>query len=162
MNSGGDNKRILLPNDVLLGKVEQALKEGHTATINVRGYSMRPFLEHERDRVLLAPVGSLAVGDAVLARVGHGVFVLHRIDKMVGDRLTLMGDGNLGTVERCLMKDVVGVVKKYYRNGHEISADNRWLCRCVCLWRRLLPLRRGLLLFYRAKIKFIKLLNHED
>ena len=39
-------RRMEVPNAVLLGQVKEAIREGHTATINVKGYSMRPFLEH--------------------------------------------------------------------------------------------------------------------
>lgn len=47
-------RRMEVPNAVLLGQVKEAIREGHTATINVKGYSMRPFLEHCRDKVRLA------------------------------------------------------------------------------------------------------------
>ncbi len=36
-------RRMEVPNAVLLGQVKEAIREGHTATINVKGYSMRPF-----------------------------------------------------------------------------------------------------------------------
>lgn len=59
--------RISLPNEHLLPLVAEALEQGHTATIWVKGFSMRPFLEHERDRVKLAYPQQVQVGDAVLA-----------------------------------------------------------------------------------------------
>ena len=43
-------RRMEVPNAVLLGQVKEAIREGHTVTINVKGYSMRPFLEHCRDK----------------------------------------------------------------------------------------------------------------
>ena len=58
-------RRMEVPNAVLLGQVKEAIREGHTATINVKGYSMRPFLEHCRDKVRLASFTDLKVGDAV-------------------------------------------------------------------------------------------------
>jgi hypothetical protein len=59
--------RIELPNDQLLPLVREYVAKGEKVVISVKGYSMRPFLEHLRDRVQLAPWTSLAVGDAVLA-----------------------------------------------------------------------------------------------
>ena len=38
--------KVILPNKELLAQVRILIKEGHTVTINVKGYSMRPFLEH--------------------------------------------------------------------------------------------------------------------
>lgn len=72
-------RRMEVPNAVLLGQVKEAIREGHTVTINVKGYSMRPFLEHCRDKVRLAPFTDLKVGDAVLAEISPDVYVLHRI-----------------------------------------------------------------------------------
>ena len=49
--------RVLeVPNHLLIAEVRRALQQGHTATLRVKGYSMRLFLESNRDKVLLAPV----------------------------------------------------------------------------------------------------------
>ena len=145
--------RMELPNDKLLPLVRQFIAKGETAIISVKGFSMRPFLEHLRDRVKLAPWTTLAVGDAVLAEIAPGHFVLHRIIAIDGQRLTLMGDGNVRGTESCTMADVCGVVIEYLRpNGHVVSADDPQLKRNIKLWRRLLPIRRLLLLIYKATI----------
>lgn len=101
-------RRMEVPNAVLLGQVKEAIREGHTVTINVKGYSMRPFLEHCRDKVRLAPFTDLKVGDAVLAEISPDVYVLHRIMNIDGDNVRLMGDGNLSGMEVCRKADVVG------------------------------------------------------
>ena len=77
--------RMEIPNAILLGQVKEAIRRGHTATINVKGYSMRPFLEHCRDKVRLAPASELRVGDAVLAEISKDVYVLHRVFSIDGD-----------------------------------------------------------------------------
>lgn len=145
-------RRKEVPNDLILPQVRQVIREGYTATINVKGYSMRPFLEHCRDKVTLAPFQTLRKGDAVLAEVAPGKFVLHRIVCIEGDAITLMGDGNLRGVEHCRYGDVAGVVTSYWRNGRTLSASNRWLRGSVVLWRGLLPVRRYLLFIYRLFI----------
>ena len=38
-------RRMEVPNAVLLGQVKEAIREGHTVTIYVNGFSMRPVLE---------------------------------------------------------------------------------------------------------------------
>ncbi len=154
----GEAHRMEVPNAILLGQVKEAVRTGHTATINVKGYSMRPFLEHSRDKVRLAPVAGLAVGDAVLAEISPDLYVLHRIIRIEDDRVTLMGDGNLRGVEHCYRKDVVAVVTHYYRKGRTISAADPRLQRCVRIWRRCLPFRRYLLYAYRINLKLVNLI----
>ena len=147
--------RIELPNDQLLPLVRRAIEEGHTAVISVKGYSMRPFLEHIRDKVKLAPFNpeDLKVGDAVLAEISKGHFVLHRIIEINGEKLLLQGDGNVQGTEMCTKSDVCGVVIEYIRpGGHVILASDYRLCRRIRLWRRLRPIRRYLPFFYRLTV----------
>ena len=56
-----------MANDELLPAVIQLLDEGHTVTLPLRGYSMRPFLENMRDKALLQKPTDIRIGDAVLA-----------------------------------------------------------------------------------------------
>ena len=142
-----------VPNAVLLGQVKEAIREGHTVTINVKGYSMRPFLEHCRDKVRLAPFTDLKVGDAVLAEISPDVYVLHRIMNIDGDTVRLMGDGNLSGMEVCRKADVVGMVTHYIRRGKTIPASDPRLQRYVRRWSKLLPVRRYLLYIYRINLK---------
>lgn len=142
-----------VPNEILLGMVRDAIREGHTATIWVKGYSMRPFLEHMRDKVVLAPITSpLAEGDAVLAEIAPGHYVLHRIIKIDGEHVTLMGDGNLRGTEQCLTKDVAGIVTDYVRPKRTLKATDPKLISRIRMWRKLLPCRRLLLLIYKSTI----------
>ena len=144
--------RIELPNDAWLGEVSQMLREGKPYAIYVKGYSMRPFIEHTRDRVFLEKRDSYNVGDAVLAQIAPGHYVLHRIIEKQGDNLTLQGDGNLEQVEYCREQDVSGVVTQYIRPHRTIPADDPKLVRRIRLWRKLRPLRRYLLFIYKAVV----------
>ena len=91
---------IQFANAEFLPEVVKMLNEGHTVTLRLRGYSMRPFLENDRDKALLVKPTTIKVGDPVLAEITPRHFVLHRIDRIEGDNVTLRGDGNLG-VEHC-------------------------------------------------------------
>lgn len=139
-----------LPNDAWLGEVSNMLSEGKPYAIYVKGYSMRPFIEHTRDRVFLEKRDTYAVGDAVLAQIAPGHYVLHRIIEKQGDNLTLQGDGNIGQVEYCKEGDVSGVVTQYIRPRRTIPADDKKLVRRIRLWRKLRPIRRYLLFVYKA------------
>ena len=141
-----------LPNDVFLGLVSEKLAEGHTAVIWVKGYSMRPFIEFGRDKVKLAAAPTYRVGDAVLAEIAKGHYVLHRIIKAEGCQLTLQGDGNVRGVECCTTADVRGVVTEYIRPNRVLSADDACLKRKIRVWRTLRPIRRYLLFLYKAVI----------
>ena len=141
-----------LPNDAWLGEVSQMLREDKPYAIYVKGYSMRPFIEHTRDRVFLEKRNSYDVGDAVLAQIAPGHYVLHRIIEKQGDKLTLQGDGNIRGVECCKEQDVSGVVTQYVRPNRIIPADDPKLVRRIRLWRKLRPIRRYLLFVYKAVI----------
>ncbi len=145
-------ERREMPNEVLLGLARDMIREGHTAVINVKGYSMRPFLEHCRDKVKLAPATDLSVGDAILAEIQPGLFVLHRIIRIEGDTITMMGDGNIRGTEQCRRGDVCGIVTEYIRPGRIIPATDPTLCRRIRTWRKLLPVRRWLLIIYKSII----------
>lgn len=151
--------RMELPNHILLGAVKDAICEGHTATIVVKGWSMRPFLEHQRDKVILDNPAGASIYDAVLAEIVPGKYVLHRIIDIKPipgtpdmDEITLMGDGNIQGTEQCLRKDICGKVTHYIRPNRVISATDPKLTKDIRLWRRLLPIRRYLLIIYKAII----------
>lgn len=145
-------ERHELPNDAFLALVSEKLAKGHSAVIWVKGYSMRPFIEYGRDKVkLVAPV-ELQLGDAVLAQITPGHYVLHRIIEMQGLRIVLQGDGNVRGVEYCRQSDVCGVVVEYIRPKRTILADNPTLRRNIRIWRRLRPIRRFLLFLYKSYI----------
>ena len=138
----------VLPNDVFLPQVVAMLGEGHTATLPLRGRSMRPFLEDGRNKALLEAIGTTPpqVGEAVLAEISKGRFVLHRIVDISGEHVTLRGDGNLGT-ESCLLHDVKARATAFYRKGRSTPDSTRgrkWRIYSWW-WTRLLPVRRYLL-----------------
>lgn len=143
-------KEVQFANAVLLPEIVKMLDEGHTVTLRLRGYSMRPFLEDNRDKALLTKAIDPKVGDPVLAEVGSKHFVLHRIVKIEGDAVTLRGDGNLGD-EHCRLQDVKGAVIGFYRKGRTTldRTDGRKWRIYSYIWMHLYPIRRWLLAFYR-------------
>lgn len=148
--NGRVKNQVVLSNAEFLPEVVRMLNDGHTVTINLKGYSMRPFLENERDKALLTKAVNPKVGDPVLAEVGPGVFVLHRIIAIDGENVTLRGDGNLGC-EHCKMKRVYGAVVGFYRKGRsklDRTDAMKWKVYSW-IWMRLYPVRRYLLAIYR-------------
>ena len=147
-------KTRMMANEVFLPQVVALLAEGHTVTLPLRGRSMRPFLEDGRDKALLEAVKeSPRVGDAVLAEVTPGHFVLHRIVDISGERVTLRGDGNINT-ESCRLSDVRALATAFYRKGRNTPdrvSDCKWRVYSW-LWTRLLPIRRYLLFAFHPHV----------
>ena len=143
-------KEIKFSNAELLPEVIRLMDEGHTVTINLRGFSMRPFLENDRDKALLTKAKEIHKGDVVLAETAPKHYVLHRIINIDGDHITLRGDGNL-LEEHCRREDVKGFAIGFYRKGRKsIDKTNsfKWLLYSQ-LWTSLYPIRRYLLAAYR-------------
>ena len=150
-------REIKLSNAEFLPEIVKLMDEGHTVTLRLRGFSMRPFLEDNRDKALMTKATNPKVGDPVLAEVDPKHFVLHRIISIDGDHVTLRGDGNLSD-ERCTLADVKGAVIGFYRKGRTtLDRTDGWKWRTYSFfWMRLYPVRRYLLAFYRRIwLKFI-------
>ena len=143
-------KNVQFENRIFFPLIVEEIQKGHTVTINLRGNSMRPFLESDRDRALLTNPDGVGVGDPVLAEIEPGHFVLHRIIKIEGDNVTLMGDGNLGC-EYCKTTDFRASIVGFYRKGRKTldRIDGRKWKTYSWFWTRLSPVRRYLLAAYR-------------
>ena len=138
-----------LPNEIFLKEVRTLIAEGHDVTLRVRGVSMRPFLEDRRDKVVLTRLGTVEVGDAVLAEIAPGRYVYHRIIKIVGDMVTLKGDGNIYSTEECRMADIAAATKQLVRRGRTYSPEGRAWRWYSALWPDNVFARRVLLKLYR-------------
>lgn len=141
---------LQIANDVLLPEVIALLEEGHTVTLPLRGFSMRPFLEDGRDKALLQKPQTICVSDPVLAEIAPGHYVLHRIIRIDGEQVTLRGDGNLGN-EYCKLSDIRATAIGFYRKGRteaDMTCDRKWRVYSF-VWLHLYPVRRYLLAAYR-------------
>lgn len=152
-NNNSTISTIQLANAEFLPHVVALVEEGHTVTLPLRGRSMRPFLEDERDKALLAAPTDIRVGDAVLAEIQPGHYVLHRIMDIIGKQVTLRGDGNLNN-EYCRMEDIRAKAIGFYRKGRT-KADSvegvKWRLYST-IWTRLYPIRRYLLFIFYPHI----------
>ena len=64
-----ETAKIQFENAVFLPEIVKMLNEGHTVTLTLKGYSMRPFLEDGRDKALFIKPSAITVGDPVLAEI---------------------------------------------------------------------------------------------
>lgn len=111
---------------------------------------MQPFIEGGSDSVILRKSEATKVGDIVLALVEGQRYVLHRVIKIEGEDVRLMGDGNIVGTEKCKISDVralaTHVVKGKGQQHYLYSKKRKFLAN---LWMRLLPVRKYLLAIYR-------------
>lgn len=154
MQQGNQHKTgtrtIEIPNAILIPEIIKYLEQGHTVTLPLKGFSMRPFLESNRDMALLTSPKNIKVGDPVLAEIAPKQYVLHRIININGEHVTLLGDGNL-TPEHCLLSNIKASIDGFYRKGRKKldRTDGRKWKLYSKIWMKLRPLRRWLLAFYR-------------
>ena len=141
-----------IENDILIPELARLLSEGKEVRFTPAGVSMRPFIEGDKDSVILAPLNRAPRrGDILLAQVqtlcGRTTYVLHRLIRIEGEQLILMGDGNLAGTEVCSRGDVIGVVTRI-----ESPKGRRKLLTRGYLWYILRPVRKWLLKIYRHTI----------
>jgi len=155
-----NNPSTTIPNDVLLPLAIEYINQGHTVTLPLKGNSMRPFLIHMRDKALLTNLKELKVGLPVLAEPSPGHYVLHRIVAINGDKVTLRGDGNIGT-EHCLQKDVKALAAGFFRDNRttpDLIESRKWRIYSW-IWMRLLPFRVRLLQLHHIFFRSYKVLD---
>lgn len=148
-----DTQKLVIPNRILLGEVSSLLAEGKEVILMTKGNSMLPFIVGDRDSVRLKSMPEVNVGDVVLARIAEGHYVLHRIIKIDGQNVTLMGDGNIKGTEQCTLADICGTALAVIRpKGREYDPRSASSMRQARAWRRMLPFRRIILGIYRRTI----------
>ena len=149
-----------IANDILIPELARLLATGKEVRFTPSGVSMRPYIEGDKDSVILAPLNRKPrVGDILLAEVetlcGNRTYVLHRLVRISNNLkqsqttsndvvYILQGDGNLAGEERCNAADVIGIVKRIENpKGHRKPLTRGRL------WYALRPLRKYLLKIYR-------------
>ena len=147
-------------NDILIPELARLLNEQKEVRFTPSGVSMRPFIEGDKDSVILAPMNRPPkVGDILLAQVetmcGNKTYVLHRLVRIENHQspitnhqspilYVLQGDGNLSGEECCNAADIIGRVVAI-----ETPNGRRKLLTRGRLWYTLRPLRKWLLKIYR-------------
>jgi hypothetical protein len=143
-----------IANDILVPELARLLAEEKEVRFTPSGVSMRPFIEGDRDSVILAPLNRPPrKGDILLAHVrkndGQIAYVLHRLvairrDDQGEPLYVLQGDGNPAGEERCGQEDIIGRVIRIERP----DGKRKMLTRGR-VWHLLLPFRPFLLKIYR-------------
>lgn len=143
----------VLPNNEILADLIKLVDEGQRVILPVKGYSMLPFIIGGKDSIELVKPDVVAVGDIVLAWINDNRFVVHRIIRIDGDHVQLMGDGNLTDDEYCPISDVKARAEYVIApNGKRRYLYTPQRLRLTRLWKSLLPVRRWILAIYRRTL----------
>ncbi len=131
------------------------VNEGMKVTIKVRGRSMLPFIVGDRDSVVLVKPVNKKKGDIVLAWCSPGHYVIHRIIKIDGQEVTLMGDGNLAGTEHCTLNDIKATATHVIRGdeGKQQPLDSLRMRLAATIWAMAKPIRRYLLYIVKRRLK---------
>lgn len=139
-----------MTDEIIIHEAIRLVDEGVSVTFPVKGYSMLPFIIGSRESVILQRPLTVRLGDVVLAWVDDCRYVVHRVIGIEGERVILMGDGNIVGVEHCLLSDVKALAT------HVVDAKGRkrdlyapWRQRASRLWWQMRPVRRYILAIYR-------------
>ena len=142
-----------LPTNEVIAGVITALETVPRVVLPVRGTSMLPFIIGDVDSVELVKTDRVEVGDVILAWINGSRYVIHRVIKVDGDDVQLMGDGNLGGDEHCKMSDVAAKAEYIISpNGRRAYLYSPWRVRASRFWWKIKPVRRWILAIYRRTI----------
>ena len=143
----------ILPNNEVIAGVINALESIPRVVLPVRGYSMLPFIIGDVNSVELVKPEKVEVGDVVLAWINDCRYVVHRVIKVDGDNVQLMGDGNLGGDEHCKISDVAAKAEYVVSpNGKRKYLYSPGQIRASRLWWKIKPVRRWILAIYRRTV----------
>lgn len=138
--------------EVLLEEYRRLLQEEKRAEslpLRISGGSMTPFLVGGRDTVFLSRMERpLRRGDMVLYRRTGGAYVLHRIQRIEEDTLTMVGDAQTVLEPGVRREQVIAVVTRVERKGKLMGPGSFWWEFFARIWIRALPLRRPVMGLY--------------
>lgn len=133
----------VLPPEVLIPELLAVLDQAESVPLAVTGGSMTPFLAPGRDQVFLSKISRpLKRGDVILYRRDSGQYVLHRICRVRGEALSLVGDAQTIIEEGVRREQALALVTAVQRKGKLLKPG------CFCwtffekIWIRMIPLRR--------------------
>ena len=121
--------------------IEEVLASQGVYISTTSGVSMYPMLRDRRDTIIIRPVsGRLKKYEVPLYRRGED-YVLHRIVKVTPEGYVICGDNCLNREYRVTDREIIGVLRGFYRGDREVNMDGSgyWLyCR---FWVAVYPVR---------------------
>lgn len=128
----------------MMEEIRTLISEGHTVSLTVKGNSMNPFLVSLRDQMTIGPwkEEQIRKGCVALVKDTRGNYLIHRIIHKEGDKVILIGDGNVGQYETAYSEDIIGIMYSICRKGRVWEADSKIWKLYSWFWVLILPVRR--------------------
>ena len=148
-------EKLIYSTAEIVESLEKIIDDGGAVSLVVTGNSMSPFLKEGRDTVILEKCTErdFTRGKILLFKRENGAIVLHRVRKVLSDdKLEMNGDAQYWceTVEK---SQVIGAVRKIFRDGKELP------CTKNTLWHILKPLRP---IIFGVKRKFLEIRSNTN
>ena len=150
------SEKLILPNE-FLAVAEEELKNGKSVKILADGTSMFPFIHGGKDFTEIVPLNEkegLVRWNAYFFNY-NGKYIIHRFIEEDGDKLVMMGDGNIAIQERVDRNNVIGTLKYIHSfKGSTIDCTTTKWRRTGKIWHKLKPTRRYLLALIRRMERY--------
>ncbi len=139
--------------------IEQAVQRGHFVA-RPHGVSMWPMIRNGIDTVLIEPVsGRLLKNDIPLYKDKRGRYVIHRIIKVTDTGYVICGDGLYEKEYDITDKNIIGVVRGFFRKEKFISCEAKGYQLYVKIWVGLIFMREPIIWSVRKLRRLRQLMN---
>ncbi len=126
-------------------------------TIKLDGESMRPLIRKQKDSVTIEHLNrQLKKGDVVLFMRNDGVYVVHRVYKINGEKIATIGDNCVEFDTPVSASSVMGIAVRLERNGKTFNMDSRLFRLYGILRMSTRPVRFFLFKLLRLSVKIFK------
>lgn len=150
--SNSTDKQVLVASETEMeGLLRDLLAEGKMVRVQVKGYSMLPFLWNRNEQVEMTfPHDSDLIPGTLVVFVDNGRFLVHRILKVHKEQLIIVGDGNYQLRELVKKEQVVGIVRNIiYPGGAILGTDSKKWRLLSKLWLKIKPFCKWMILFIK-------------
>ena len=145
------NRTVLSP-EVLLEEYRRILAEEsriQALPLVISGYSMTPFLMHDRDTVYLSRLDRQPKrGDMLLYRRDSGAYILHRVVRVEDGVCTMVGDAQVQLEPGIRRDQIIAIVTAADRKGKRQKPGCFWWEFFEKVWLRMIPLRPYVMALY--------------
>jgi len=133
--------------------IKERLETGASVIFSPHGVSMLPLIRQGKDNVELSPLPKIINRyDIILYQRRNGKYVLHRVVRIEGDQLLMMGD-NQFVIERGITREnALALVTAVYRKNTRIKTSNLIYRIYSILWYKM----RMVIMLFKRKSKFLK------
>ncbi|MEE1012151.1 MAG: S24/S26 family peptidase [Acutalibacteraceae bacterium] len=118
------NREIMVEMDEVICSVISEINNGGTVTMVGSGTSMKPFIESEKDKIVLSKIPDnkkIRIGEIYLYRRSNGRYAIHRVYSVKGNTVSMCGDSQI-TIETIDKNDLLAIVTQVIKPDQTINS----------------------------------------